>query len=190
MIGTMTETLLHYELRRPVVEELKRSTPLVAAVIGLAVVKWVRADGVARGYADFLGSESPELPPDYWWSVWFLLFAWVAIPVVLLVIRARRQPMLTIDAERIEASYSNSSVRRIDTPRVSEIQLTNRGLRFFARDGLAPRVPSRLLVGVTDVHAALEIGGRLNVPVYRVTGPVWRRHRERLDAAATPTGSG
>lgn len=188
MICAMSESVLRYELRRPVVEELRRIAPLIAVVIILASVLWLNADDVSRRFAEFWRLDQPELPAQYWWGVWFLAIAWVAVSTIVMIVRVRREPVLTIGPERIVASYSTSSVRGVDTSRVSEIHLTNTELRFHVHDGLAPRVPVRLLVGATGVQAAQDIANRMNVPAYRVTGP--RRSKEPLGASAESTSIG
>ena len=190
MIPAMSETLLRCELQRPIAEELRSRAPLASAPIVLAVILWWQADEVARRYSDFWGIDPPVLPDDYWWGVWLLVFAWVAIPAVLFIVRVRREPVLNIGTERIASSYSTSSVRAVDTRRVSEIRLTNRELRFFVSDGLAPHVPLSTFPDGTGVQVAQEIARRLDVPVFQVSGPFWRRRKEPLDFDAMSTDVG
>ncbi len=88
----MAEILLRYELRRPIAEELRSRAPLASAPIVLAVLLWWKSDEVAVRYSDSWGIDPPVVPDDYWWPVWLLLFAWVAIRAVLSIVQVGVNP--------------------------------------------------------------------------------------------------
>ena len=156
---------------------------LVFFLVALAAeygLKLIRANDVAARWG------VDELPIDYWFSI---------LPIVLVAHLGRmawrrliRSPKLTLDEDKIRASFSASPAQEVLTDRVTEIQVDEERslVRFFVPDGLSLAVQTDLLEtqGAGPIDLAHRFAHVLDVPVvpvrYRLWG--WRR----VDVSSTP----
>jgi hypothetical protein len=143
----------------------------LAPVIAVFSWRWFRADEVARGYAEFAGLPSPELPPGYWFDT-----AWIAIPIGLLVLLLRwRRPnsQLVVGPVSVSSSWVAGSTGTVHRGRVTEVRFDREGMiRFEVPDGLSLIVDGRDLEPVPGAETPEEIArmcaAALAVPLVKV----------------------
>jgi len=140
-------------------------TPWLAFLLGALGLQY--GIQVARGDA---------ITPDFWFTlVPILLFA----HLVRMGWRRRiRSPRLTLDNDKIRASFSESAAQEVSTERVIEVQVDAKHhlIRFVVPDGISLAVRSDLLeanaTGAVDL--ARRLAGELGVPVVPVRRSLWR----------------